>query len=850
MRSTFKRLLPLLMLTVFILALASVFRQLHGYHWHDLIAQIRQMSYSKIGLAFLLTVAGYLLMTIYDFLALKYIDHPLPYAKTALASGLSYAFSNNVGFAMLAGASIRYRIYSAWGLSAVEITQIIIFCSLSLWLGFVGMSGIIFLFEPLTLPSKLNLPFNSLRPIGLLLFLIFIGYAVLSFRLKKEIVIKDWHFTLPSYSIAMGQLLVALTDWFLAGMVLYVLWPHPSMISSGHFLVIFMLAQLAGLISQVPGGVGIFESTVLLLAASDGNTPKIASALIVYRGIYYLMPLMIAIIVLGVEEVLHRKQLFTRARDMATRVWATTLIPILSLAVFFTGAILLFSGSLPAKSVRLHFLEEVIPLPLLEASHFLGSLAGMGLLLLARGIQRRLDAAYLLTLILLGIGIAASLLKGLDYEEAMFLMLVFLVLLPSRPLFYRHSSLFSERFSMGWIAAIAAIVITTIWLGLFSFRHVTYARDLWWQFSLKGDAPRFMRAGVGITALILAFSLKRLLRPSPPKPHRPDQKEITVIQTIVHQSSNAAAHLALLGDKHFLINSAHSAFIMYGVSGESWISMGDPIGPKTEWSELIWQFHQNAKRYADRTIFYEVAHHNLHLYLDIGLVALKLGEEARVALTDFSLEGKSRKNLRYTRRRLTKQGCTFELIPADGVKDQLATLKMISEAWLAEKNTREKGFSLGFFNADYLCQTPIALVKMADRPVAFANVWQGADQNELTVDLMRHLSDAPNGVMDYLFIEMMLWGHLQGYRWFNLGMAPLSGMETRAAAPLWHKLGHMVMRYGEHFYNFKGLRQYKEKFEPVWTPKYLVCPGGLGLPRILADIGALVSGGIKGIILK
>ena len=850
MRSTFKRLLPLLMLMVFIIALESVFRQLHGYHWHDLFAQIRQMPYSKIGLACLLTVASYSLMTIYDFLALKYIGHPLPYARTALASGLSYAFSNNVGFAMLAGASIRYRIYSAWGLSAVEITQVIIFCTLSLWLGFMGMSGIIFLFEPFTLPHRLNLPFSSLRPLGLLLFLIFIGYAVLSFRLRKEIVIKDWRFALPSFAIAMGQLLVAVADWFLAGMVLFVLWPHPSMISAGHFLVVFMLAQLAGLISQVPGGLGIFESFVLLLAASDVNTPQIASALIVYRGIYYLMPLVVAILVLGVEEVLHRKELFARARDMAARVWVAMLLPILSLAVFFTGAILLFSGSLPAESVRLHFLEEVIPLPLLEASHFLGSLAGMGLLLLARGIQRRLDAAYLLTLMLLGLGITASLLKGLDYEEAILLMLVFLVLLPSRPLFFRSSSLLSERFSTSWIAAIAAIIVTTLWLGLFSFRHVKYAHDLWWHFSLKGDAPRFMRASVGITALILAFALKRLLRPSPPKPHRPDQMEITVIQTIVHQSSNAAAHLALLGDKYFLVNAANTAFIMYGISGESWISMGDPIGAETEWSELIWQFHQSAKRYADRTIFYEVAHHYLHLYLDIGLVALKLGEEARVPLTDFSLEGKRRKNLRYIRHRLSKQGCTFELIPADGVKGQLEALKMISKAWLAEKNTREKGFSLGFFNADYLCQTPIALVRMADRPVAFANVWQGADRSELTVDLMRHRPEAPNGVMDYLFVEMMLWGHLQGYRWFNLGMAPLSGMETRAAAPLWHKLGHMVMRYGEHFYNFKGLRQYKEKFDPVWTPKYLACPGGLGLPRILADIGALVSGGMKGIILK
>lgn len=97
---------------------------------------------------------------------------------------------------------------------------------------------------------------------------------------------------------------------------------------------------------------------------------------------------------------------------------------------------------------------------------------------------------------------------------------------------------------------------------------------------------------------------------------------------------------------------------------------------------------------------------------------------------------------------------------------------------------------------------------------------------------------------------MMLWGRDQGYDWFNLGMAPLSGMESSESAPLWHKLGHWVAHHGEHFYNFEGLRRYKEKFDPVWSPKYLICPGGLALPRILADVGGLVSGGLKGILFK
>jgi phosphatidylglycerol lysyltransferase len=643
---------------------------------------------------------------------------------------------------------------------------------------------------------------------------------------------------------------VAATDWLLAGMVLWALWPRPAMLSPGNFLAIYLIAQLGGLISQVPGGLGVFESMVLLLAPATLPVPQLLGALVVYRGVYYLLPLLAATVILGIEEALRRQTLFIRARAVAERLWADLFVPVLSLAVFIAGAVLLFSGSLPPVAGRLRFLDELIPLHWVEISHFLGSLTGMALLLLARGLQRRLNAAYVLTLVVLGIGVIASLLKGLDYEEAVILSIVFLMLLPGRPFFFRQSSLFAERFNAGWIAAIATMTLSAIWLGFFAYRHVTYAHDLWWHFSLKGDAPRFMRATVGAVALALAYALARLLRPAPPGPHSPDPAELEVVRAIVGQSPNAAAQLALLGDKRFLINGANTAFIMYGVAGESWISMGDPIGPEDQWPELIWQFHRNARKYADRTVFYEVAHQNLHMYLDAGLVALKLGEEARVPLIEFTLEGAERKGLRYVHRKLAKEGCTVEIVPAPEVEAHMGALQTISDAWLAEKNTREKGFSLGFFDAAYLRQTPVALVRLEGRPVAFANVWQSAGREEVTVDLMRHLPEAPNGVMDYLFLEMMLWGHTQGFRWFNLGMAPLSGMSVREAAPLWHKLGHFVARYGAYFYNFQGLRQYKQKFNPVWSPKYLACPGGLGLPSVLADIGALVSGGLKGILFK
>jgi phosphatidylglycerol lysyltransferase len=139
----------------------------------------------------------------------------------------------------------------------------------------------------------------------------------------------------------------------------------------------------------------------------------------------------------------------------------------------------------------------------------------------------------------------------------------------------------------------------------------------------------------------------------------------------------------------------------------------------------------------------------------------------------------------------------------------------------------------------------MAVVRSEGNPTAFANLWTSGTKDELSVDLMRFGNEAPRGAMDYLFIELMKWGRAQGYQWFNLGMAPLAGLERHPLAPAWHRVGNFVFRYGEHFYNFEGLRRYKTKFEPVWEPKYLVARGGLALPRVLVDVSVLIAGGMK-----
>jgi phosphatidylglycerol lysyltransferase len=841
---------PLFGLFLFLVALWVIHHELRAYNVHDILQHLRGLPSHRLFPALALTFTSYLVMTGYDTLALRYIRHPLPYSKTALASFIGYAFSNNIGLSMIAGATVRYRLYSAWGLSAVEITKVVIFCSLTFWLGFFALGGLTFLLEPMVIPEALHLPFNSARPLGMFLLALVVAYLLCSVLRKHPLIIREWEFPLPSTRLFFSQITVASLDWILAGSVLYALMPVMPTLSLPGFIGIYMLAQLAGLLSQVPGGLGVFETVVLLLLSPILPASEILGVLLAYRGMYYLLPLGVATVLLGAQELLRRKERFLSFVRISGQ-WISGVVPyVLSFTVFVGGALLLFSGATPAVSWRLIWLEEFLPLPVLEISHFLGSLVGIGLLLLARGLLRRLDAAYVLTVALLACGVVFSLLKGLDYEEAIALLVMLGALLPCRRHFYRNASLFSQRFDPAWIILIVTVLICSVWLGMFSYKHVEYSGDLWWRFTFSGNAPRFLRTMVGSIGIVLFLGLAKLLSPGSPKLSSTRDEDLNRIMAIVRTSYKTYANLALLGDKTFIFSQKGNAFIMYGIEGRSWVGMGDPIGKEEEYAELVWGFREMCDRYDGWPVFYEVGPENLYLYLDLGLTLLKLGEQGRVPLENFSLKGSARKGLRYTSHKLEREGCIFEVVPTEEVPSLLPELKRISDTWLAGKAAREKGFSLGFFDLDYLKRFPVGIVRKDGKLIAFANIWSGAGKEEVSIDLMRYVPEAPRDVMEYLFVELMLWGRQEKYRWFNLGMAPLSGIQDHALAPLWNRLGAFVFRHGEHFYNLQGLRRYKEKFDPVWEPRYLASPGGLALPRILANIASLISGGVKGVIGK
>ena len=835
---------------IFVAALVVIAHELEGVRLHDVFIQLRRIGRWHLVGAVVLTALSYILMIGYDDLGLRYLDHRLGFMQISFTSFLGYAFNNNLGTLLGAG-TVRVRIYGAWGLSNKQILSLILFSSSCVWLGLATLTGSVLLIHPI--PSNVNLPLfvDSISLWGFALMALVAGYLGMCLWWRKIIHIWRWSFQLPSIRLAVIQILIGSLDWFLVALVLYVLLIYITDVPFITFLAVFLLAQFAGIVSNVPGGLGVFETVLLVMLSAQVEHQAILRALVLFRAIYYLLPLAIAGLSLGGLELLRHR----RSLGMAYSVYQRFARPVVPLAmavlVFVAGLSMLFAGVLPTSYTRLHLLHDWLPLTAIEISHLLGSVVGTLLLFLAIALYRRINVAYGLGITLLGAGMVLSLLRGLHWEVALTQGIVLMALLPCRSCFYRRARLLEPRTSSSWLAAVGLAVGASIALGLFAFRHVPYRNELWWQVSLTGDVPRFLRAALASVLVVLAFSVVWLLRPTRIVPLWTGKYELDIAQRIAGGFPHTYAHLALLGDKQLLFNPQRNGFIMYGVQGGSLIAMGDPVAADRQQEELAWQFRELCDRYGMRCVFYQVDGANLPLYVDMGLFLVNLGEEARVPLKDFSLEGSKRKSLRQDVNRAVKAGCSFEVVPAEQVALLIPYLKTISDAWLTLKHGQEKGFSLGFFNEDYLSRLSIAAVRHEGKIVAFANLWLGGDE-ELSPDLIRHLPDAPPGTMDFLITQLLLWGKEKQYQWFNLGGAPFSGLEDRTLAPLWHRLGTQLYRHGEHFYNFKGLRQFKEKFDPVWEPKYLATSAGLSLPAVLVDLTLLIgkhavrnNGGIK-----
>jgi uncharacterized membrane protein YbhN (UPF0104 family) len=307
------KLLPFLGLAIFSLAVWILYREVRNYDYHAILASFTAIPTLSIILASLLTLSNYLLISGYDFLALQDIKRPVQYRNIMFNSFIAAALSRNAGYSMLSGGAIRYRLYGARGLTALDITKVIFFSSATFWLGLLAASGVIFLTAPMFIPRTLHLPFTYTYSIGLLFVCLLLAYVALSV-VQKPLRHRGLSLTFPPPRIAVSQILVSALDWLLAGLALYALIPCPAL-PLVRFLSIFFFAQFLGIVSQVPGGLGVFETVLLLLMPRACDRTSVLGAIIAFRLIYNVFPLGLGLLLLGGREFTELKgrfRLFTR----------------------------------------------------------------------------------------------------------------------------------------------------------------------------------------------------------------------------------------------------------------------------------------------------------------------------------------------------------------------------------------------------------------------------------------------------------------------------------------------------------------------------------------------------------
>lgn len=848
--SRLRSLLPYLLTAgLFALGMFALHRLLAPVDFEGVADQIRHTPWQVIGLSVLATMAGYMCLAGYDWSALRHIGRPLP-APVVLTGGLmAYAFGNTVGLTALSGGAIRWRFYSGLGLSGFDIAAVSAFTAASFGVAATLVGLIALAAHPEALAPILSWSPAMIRGIALAAILALLVPLVWASLRRSRLSLGRFCLRAPAPGLLAAQLLIGMGDICFSALALYLLLPGTTP-DFPTFLAVFAAATMAGVVSHVPGGVGVFETVLLAALAGGSDMESVAAALLLFRIIYYLLPFGLALLSLSAFEAWRafgrdlrrpRLRMVLAAVDPAFRAIQPLAPLLLAVMVFGSGLWMSVSPLLPPVTRAAEAVETFFPLAFVEGSALLSSAVGAALIVLALGLVRRNLGAFSLTVTAMLVAAGIELFRQAETGEAAALALGAVILLPFRRAFHRRSLLTHSALTPGWILVIAAALTGLGFVLFFAHKGTPYANELWWQFAADERAPRALRSGL-LASLLIALAALFLLQRTPRfRPAPPTAAELVAAETIWRRAGDPQAAFALAGDKSILLSDDSEAFVMFGTAGSSWIAYGAAIGEAEAAEEVAFSFVDAARRAGARPVFYEVGPASVPLMLDLGMTLHKMGEEAVIDLAAFSLEGPSRKRLRTTHARAGRDGLTLELRMPPHDDALFAQLSRISDAWLASRRSPEKGFSVGRFGREWLDRWPVVLVLLHGRPVAFANILATDSRDCAMLDLMRYDAEAPPGTMEFLFTALILRLKEEGYLRFSLGMAPLSGLSPDRSRRLWDRFGALVYRHGGAFYNFEGLRAFKAKFDPDWVPRYLATATGMPPLLPLADAARLIA---------
>lgn len=526
---------------------------------------------------------------------------------------------------------------------------------------------------------------------------------------------------------------------------------------------------------------------------------------------------------------------------------------VLSVLVFLAGFINLVSAANPALRDRFLIVSDIFPLTLIQGARVVSALLGFFLLILAMNLWRHKQAARVLAIIILSIAVVTNLIKGLDYEESLYMVSLVFLLLLAKPYFHARSDTPSVR--EGMVIFVIALVFTFVYcfLGLVVINrhfHIEYhfisilneTLRLFMGFQNPEIHP-YLRSVkyftnsvyvVGVSTIF--YSLFKIFSPVAIRREMSERECEKAFEIVNEYGKSVLARFALFPDKTYFFSNG--CLIAYAVSGRVAVCLGDPIGPKSGIANCIAAFQELCDKNDWESVYYQTREEFLPIYKKNNYSALAIGYEAILDLHNFTLDGRENKKMRSSVKQVADAGFKVKFYKPPIKTALIEDLRFINDQWLEGRRlAREEGFSLGWFDNDYIKGAILAVAYAKEgEPCAFLNLVPEYQKNEIAVDLMRFIKTDQSGVMDFLFTETFKWAKSEGYDTFNLGLSILSKVGEEKEDPAIEKMLKFVYNNLGQFYNFKGLYKFKEKFHPDWQCRYLIYKNSYQLPVIATAI--------------
>ena len=809
--------LPLIK-AIFIFSILIIVIQTVGRIAHEVNGQQLQSELATLdtGTILLLIAGGFLAVTpmlIYDFTIVEFLPGKFSWGYIVRSGWTTNTFTNLAGMGGLLGASLRANFYAR---SATKKQVVYAISKIALFL-LAGLSLACWVALILLFGFDIGQPYRGywiwLLGGGLYFPGIFLFTRISDSEFFADLTLKR------ELKLILGSSL----EWAsCAGFFLVIGWALGLPISLAAVFPMFVVASVAGVVSMIPGGLGSFDVFMIIGLGFLGVSRADATGwLLLYRLFYYLLPFLV-----GVGFFIHdtgrRLNRFLDGLPVAAlrrgAHWLVTTF------MYFSGVMMLLFATIPDVVLANRFYLRFVPYMFYFLSQVTNIVMAFLLIGLARGVGAHVKRAFWPTLVVLVVAIGMTLWReNFPVGLALLLGLFLICLLVARPELYRTSF----HYSWGGLLIDGSIYVGTFLmytlLGLSTLQGPHHRP--WFPSAWLLPSTQVWLNGLGglLVALLIMVGVYRYLAWTQPQWLHLKYDAPRMRAIIARFGGNEVSHLAFLRDKQayfYQEDGADQLFLLFRQKADKLLVMGEPIGNQAKLEPALQAFMRDANLAGLRPVFYEISE-TLTLRLhEMGFDFIKIGEEGHVALSTFSLAGKAHRGERALMNKFDREGYQFELLQPPLRAHQVNELRRISDAWL--RGETEKGFSMGFFDAAYLDEAPVAVMRnKAGDIVAFANLMPTGDQRMTSIDLMRASPQAPSGIMDGLFIYLFDYSRQQGYENFNLGMAPLANVGVSSFSFIEERAAHLIYEYGSNFYSFQGLRAYKAKYVTDWQPKYL-----------------------------